>query len=436
MLLQFKFGNFRSFKDVATLSMVASKDKEFQNSHVFQLTDKVNVLRSAAIYGANASGKSNLIDAISFMRNFVLTSSKETVSSEEKINVEPFLLDVESEKEPSTFEVVFNLEKERFRYGFQLNSEKVINEWLFCAFDGKARESQLFIRENTNDFDVKPAFKGAKKIKELRVKENVLFLSLCSQLGVELANKIVSLFFFKIGIISGAEPTGYRNFTKEKMNDHEYMNFFIELLSIAGTGINGLEKQEAKYTEKDLPDGLNDETRLKLLNMSKIDVFTKHNMFDKDGKIVGEVVFNMENQESEGTHQLFCLAGPLFDTIKNNRIMIVDEFSTKLHPKLARAIIDFFHNIGEGEVFSNSSSQIIFATHNTDIMTNRFFRRDQVYFVDKNHKESSILYSLADFKLGKPRKDASFNKDYIAGKYGAVPSIGSLDDLKGLTNGK
>jgi len=435
MLLQFKFGNFRSFKDITTLSMVASKDKEFQNSHVFQLSDKMNVLRSAAIYGANASGKSNLIEAIYFMIDFVLTSSQ-TVSSEERINVEPFLLDDKSDKEPSTFEVIFILENDRFRYGFQLDSEKVVNEWLFCAFDGKARESQLFIRENTNDFDIKPAFKGAKKIKELTVKKNTLFLSLCSQLGVDLANKIISSFFLRIGIISGAESTGYRIFTKEKMSDNEYMAFFKELLSKTGTGIKELEKQETKYSEKDFPDGLNEETKSKLLNMPKIDVFTKHSKFNNDGKIIGEAVFNMENQESEGTHQLFCLAGPLFDTIKNNRIMIVDEFSTKLHPKLARAVIDFFHNIGKGAEFSNSSAQLIIATHNTDIMTNRFFRRDQIYFVDKNNKESSTLYSLADFKLGKPRKDASFNKDYIAGKYGAVPSIGSLDDLRELINGK
>lgn len=142
MLLQFKFRNFRSFKDITALSMVASKDKEFQNSHVFQLSDKMNVLRSAAIYGANASGKSNLIEAIYFMKNFVLTSSQ-TVSSEEKINVEPFLLDDKSDKEPSTFEVIFILENDRFRYGFQLDSEKVVNEWLFCAFNGKARESHL-----------------------------------------------------------------------------------------------------------------------------------------------------------------------------------------------------------------------------------------------------------------------------------------------------
>lgn len=434
MLLQFKFGNFRSFKDIATLSMVASKDKKFQESHVFQLTDKVNVLRSAAIYGANASGKSNLIKAIMFMRRFVLISSKETVSSKEKTNVEPFLLDAESENEPSTFEVVFTIEKDRFRYGFQLNSEKVINEWLFCAFGGKTKESQLFTRENSNDFDVKPAFKGAAKIKkELSVKENVLFLSLCSQLGVEIADKIISQFFSKIGIITGSETIGYEDFTVKKMDEKDYLNFYVELLKKADTGISDLKKTEKIVTEKDLPEEMPENIKKEFLESKIIDVAAKHIKYNKEGDILEEVFFHMGRQESEGTHQLFCLAGPLFNTIKKNRIIIVDEFSTKLHPKLARAIIDFFHNIGKGTDFSNSESQMIIATHNTDIMTNLFFRRDQIYFVDKNNKESSTLYSLSDFKL---RKDSSFNKDYIAGKYGAVPSIGSFDDLKELINGK
>lgn len=436
MLLQFSFGNYRSFKDKATLSMVASKDKEHKNSHVFQLSDKINVLRSAAIYGANASGKSNLIQAIMFMRNFVLTSSKETISSQEKINVDPFLLDIESEKSPSTFEVVFTIEKDRFRYGFQVDSKKVVNEWLFYSLDGKTRESQLFIRENTNDFDVKPSFKGASKIqKELTVKDNILFLSLCSQLGVEIADKIISQFFLKIGIIKGTESVGYECFTVEQMDKKEYLDFYIELLKTADTGISGLKKTEKAVDENDLPDNIPDLLRKKLVEGKVVDVMSRHAKLNESGEDVGDVFFNMEQQESEGTHQLFCLAGPLFDSIKSDRILIVDEFSTKLHPRLVRAIVDLFHNTGKGDEFSNSSAQMIFATHNTDIMTKYFFRRDQIYLVDKNKKESSVLYALSDFQKGKPRKDASYSKDYIAGKYGAVPSIGSLNDLEELING-
>ena len=142
----------------------------------------------------------------------------------------------------------------------------------------------------------------------------------------------------------------------------------------------------------------------------------------ENGRVVGIEEFDLMEDESEGTKKLFAFAGAFLDTLEHDKTLVVDELESSLHPLITRTIIELFNS-------EKTNAQLIFATHDTNLLSNRFFRRDQIWFVEKSHHGSSCLFSLAEYKEGKPRKDASFGKDYILGKYGAIPFLGNFDDL-------
>lgn len=414
MLVQFSVGNFLSFKEVSTLNMMASRIREHQNTNVFYVK-KTKLIKSAVIYGANSSGKSNLFKGLSFMAWFVRNSSKEGQIDEEIDGVEAYRLSTETKDKPSLFEVVFILEGVLYRYGFEVDKEAVRSEWLTYSNNHKD-EHDLFYREG-DYFEISPRFKEGKGIED-RTRNNALFLSVVANFKGEISTNIVR-WFNKIKTVSGLTSHQF-NGIRRKLSDEDFKKKFIDLLRTVNLGIEDISLPE----EEDIPPEIKDFLK-KFHNgdSSKIqiqqDIETLHKKYDEKNNFIGLEKFSLFEEESEGTKKLISLLGPVLDVLANGYILVVDELDAKLHPIMTRFIINLFHD----PEHNLNNAQLIFNSHDTNLLHRKNFRRDQVWFTEKDQYGATDLYSLDDFNV---RNDASLEKDYLLGKYGSIPFIGSF----------
>jgi AAA15 family ATPase/GTPase len=421
MLIEFSVGNYKSFKDVITFSMVAaklsSKNKEIDVSNIFPYKKELNLIKTAALYGANASGKSNFVKAFSFMRSFVINSSKESQATED-IDIDNFKLSTTTESKPSSFEVIFVVDSIRYRYGFEIDREKVHSEWLYRA---KEREINLFLRDSEK-IDSKGPFSEGKGL-ESKTRPNALYLSVCAQWNGEISTEILK-WFRSCGVISGLNDIGYRPYTVQRLEQLDFKERILSFIRQFDFGISDFNVKHTTVTEDSFPKNM-PETLQKFLmeqGMNKTTIFTTHKKFNEHNEYVGDEIFDLDLHESEGTQKAFSFSGPLLDVLAHGKTLIVDELDARLHPIITQAIVQMFHNSD----LNPNNAQLIFVTHDTNLLDNKFFRRDQVWFMEKNKFGATDLYSLVDFKV---RNDASFEKDYISGKYGAIPFLGGITRL-------
>jgi uncharacterized protein len=417
MLVQFSVENYRSFDKKATLNMTAGKGKEL-TEHIIPC-DNLSLLKTAAIYGPNASGKSNLLKAFSFMKRFVVSSMK-TMQSVDEIEVTPFLLNDESRLKPSTFEVVILIDKRIYRYGFSVNRKEVAEEWLYekeCKPNTK--EICLFKRVKQGFEQRSPSFKEGQKRLDSLLGHNTLYISLLDRFNAAISKKIMQWFS---GVNLSEDIFGLSDtivLLEEDMLLKEWVDRFIR---DADVGIKSINHKKEPLTEKmfsfinNLYDNLFDGNKKPPLASDVDRIKTTHSYYSLSDNTFKTVEFDMEAHESEGTKRLFSLAGPLFDSLKKGTVMIIDEIEASLHPFLIDIIINLFQS-NESNV---NGAQLIFTTHNTGLLTNERFRRDEVWFTEKDEMGATDLYPLSDFS---PRKDASFDKEYLKGKYGALPFV-------------
>lgn len=422
MIIEFTVGNFLSFKDKKTLTLEATNITEYKESTV--KSGNYKILKSVVLYGANSSGKSNFIKAMSVMKNIVMTSIEKTSIS--KNNVIPFLLNSETEKLPSFFEVTFLINNIRFRYGFEIDSTAIHGEWLFKLENKK--EIPLFIREK-NGIGLTDDFEEGKGLEE-KTRENALFLSVADQFNGKISGEIIK-WFNNWATISGLSHDNYRGVTlsllEKKKSKEKLLNFFKDL----DLGFQELklkkEKFQRSFLPQDLPTEIFDDIVSDLEGKTIARVSTSHNKFDTLGNQIGFCDFDLRDQESSGTNKVIDISGPIFDTLLDGGILVVDELDAKLHPLMTAAITNLFNS----PEYNINKAQLIFATHDTNLLSYGKFRRDQIYFLEKDKFEASDLYSLIDYKEEgtKIRKDRSFEKDYINGRYGAIPFIGNFEKL-------
>jgi hypothetical protein len=422
MLVEFTVGNFRSFKDHVTLSMVAAKlssrDPKIDENNTFKYDENLTLLKSAAVYGANASGKSNLVNALGFMRWFIINSSKES-QADDPIDFHPFRLDVRTEEAPSFFEAVFLIAGIIYRYGFEVTKQRVESEWLFYSPHG--REAKIFIREN-DEITISRTYKGGEPLKTM-TRSNALYLSVGAQFNNEIATEVLN-WFRNFGVISGLDDIGYSGFTANMFsNNLKYRKNILELIRNSDIGINDVsiekvESSDPKLLPEDMPSEIREYLLKKLKDGGEILNFkTLHNKLCKDGKIE-KISFDLED-ESEGTQKLFHISGPIINTLLEGKILVIDEIEARMHTLLTRNIIKLF----QSEITNPKNAQLLFATHDTNLLSNKLLRRDQIWFVEKDEFGASHLYSLAELKV---RNDSSFEKDYLQGRYGAIPLIGEI----------
>lgn len=404
-LIEFTVGNFLSFKDKKTFSMEASNIRELPGNILE--TGNYKLLKSAAIYGANSSGKSNLIKALEFMQITILGSSK--LNSTDKLNVTPFMLAKDTPSLPSYFEILFLSKEDYYRYGFELDNDTIHTEWLYAAPKGSKKEQALFLRDG-EDIGVSDIFADAKGLEE-RTRSNSLFLAVCDQFNVKQAREIFESIN-NIKILSGVDHALFKGMTDLFMNlQTQLTKDFFQNLQLGFTDINLVTDEEERMKKAK----------------------TTHNVYDSTGKITGEQTFILRKNESAGTNKIFDMAGYILSTLKFGFPLIVDELDAKLHPLLTKKIIEMFHS----PAINKNGAQLIFATHDTNLLGCDCFRRDQIWFTEKDEKEQTDLYSLVEFREPdgtKVRNDRNYEKDYIQGRYGAIPFIGDFSNL--MNHGK
>ena len=408
MLKSFKVKNFKSFKDEVEFSMEKGNTTGFEN---FNTIEEKELLKSALIFGANASGKSNVFLAMAKMKEIVFNSS--TDDTEYQINVDTFKFDVYSKNEPVMFEIDFIQKDIEYIYGFEVLNEKINKEWLKRKIKSTV---PLFIRENSEweSIKISHGFKEAENLKKF-TRQNALFLSIASRFNIEIATEIKEWFKnFKILSSDVLSSSFTLNLLEKELEKTKIVNF----LKTADLGIEDLvvEKEEMSSETVFLPSEIKRTlSEIKEGRLFKPIIKSVHKVYDKENNHSGNVELDF-NFESEGTKKFLTLAGPIIDALENGKVLVIDELSSKLHYQLSDYIVRLFNSIDKNK----NNAQLIFNSHLPLFLDNKEFRKDQIWFVEKDEYGKSKLYSLYDINV---RKDLSYMKGYLLGKFGAVPDI-------------
>ena len=432
MLLEYNFRNYKSFRDFSTLSMIGVKSfKEHEPDNIISI-EKEKILKTAVVYGNNASGKSNLVKGLQSMKEMVKSSFRDAlIEKDSTFQTEKFLLNTETEKAPSLFEVIFIYENTKYKYGFEVGNNTILKEWLYYT---STKETPLFIRERNNYKINKTSFKEGINL-DKKTRENVLFLSLVAQFNGTISNKIIE-WFNNVNFISGIHDKGYGIYTINKLKNDKNFNKWLSLI-LNHLEISNITIEEVDFKEEELNEIIDKTDDEKLKNFitalnklgnqtKKIRISTWHKKYNNNNLLVDTIPFDLEKQESEGTKKFINLLGPWYDTLKKGKILIVDELDSRLHTQLTKNLIELFH------VHNNNSAQLIFTSHDVNLLDKDIFRRDQIWFIEKDQFGSSQLYSLADFKAERVRKTSSFSKNYLNGKYGATSYFKLKDSITKL----
>lgn len=420
MLIQFSVTNYRSIKETQNLSMVATKDDSLQASHCIEtgIPKLPQLVRAAVLYGANASGKSNLISALGFMRRMVETSAM-GIREGQILNISPFRFDSKTLSEPTEFEVTFMENGIRYQYGFALNTQRVVREWLLVYVGNKAQrwfERNYDAEQNKDLWYFGSHFLGGKERGLWRefTRANALFLSTAVNMNNEQLRDIFTWFVDKL-VVVGANELLDISHTMQSIKDDVDKLKIIELLQAADLGITDVQIRTQRI-QVPLPIDLKNDG-MPLASRNEVDVLRV--TLSHQAPNNHSVTFELE-EESYGTQKLFAYAGPLLDVLQHGKVLVCDELDASLHQKMIRFLIDLIHNAD----LNKNNAQLIFSTHNTALLDQEIFRRDQIWFVEKDQEQASHLYPLTDFK---PRKDEALEKGYLRGRYGALPMFGDFD---------
>lgn len=416
MLVEFSVKNYMSIKDEIRLSLVARPSPDRRDTHltipeVIEGVRSTPLVNSTAIYGPNAAGKTNLILALAAMQEIVLRSSQGL----EELPAVPFAFDPDCQTSPTVFEVIFILDGVRYQYGFSVTSSTVIDEWLFAWPRGRV---QMWFERNNGIYDFGQKLIGPKQVWEQATRSNALFLSTAVSLNSKQLKPIFDWFRKTLHI---ATVGGWGNgFTMarcsddshgEDINKHEIINF----LNRSDLSIKDIRIVDEKFTTDQIPVEIPSAAREELVkdlvgkNVQRA-VLTHNTGKEKDFELDLEL-------ESHGTQRIFALAGPWLDILKNGCIVVMDELEDSLHPALVRFLVDNFHN----PLINRNGAQLIFTTHNTSILSQHVFRRDQIWFCERNKGQETQLFPLTQFH---PRmKFENLERSYLTGRYGALPYL-------------
>ncbi|HPO15251.1 MAG TPA: ATP-binding protein [Candidatus Hydrogenedentes bacterium] len=423
MLIEFNVTNYLSFKDKQSLNLTTAYNLDDLPQNVIEDElpgmSGIHFVKGAAIYGANASGKTNLLKAVHFMREYV-TNSATTMKPGQKTEVVPFLLDKGTSKQPSEFEVVFCHKGVRYQYGFSVDKQQIQSEWLHSFPEGKPRK--LFTREydpkkESYKYTYGAHFKTDRSL-EAKTRSNALFLSVGVQFNHSQLMKPYEWFQEHLRVLANHGLTGLSpNFTaKLLLNIPGLENAYTNFLQQADLGIDGIKiKRITADDDFPLPTDISAEMKQDIItqleNEGIIDIKLVHKFSGEDKKID----FDLE-VESAGTQRLFVLLGPLLEVLLNGHCLFMDEMEASMHPLLTKMLIRMMSNAE----LNNKGAQLVFTTHDTTLLDSELLRRDQIWFTEKGPEGGTHLYPLSDYR---PRKDESLQKGYLAGRYGAIPFL-------------
>ena len=397
MLIQFSVENYLSIKDKVVLSLLASRDNEHPE-HLL-LDGSKNYLKSAVIYGANASGKSNVLNAFWFMVNYVLTSHNQQVHK--AIERSPFKFDKETPAHPSSFEVIFTANGIRYAYGFSVTDKAVVEEYLYYYPNG--RQALIFERKDTTDFRFTVDIDEQNTLKD-RTSANKLYLSVASNWSYAKVIPVLE-WFASCQIITKNSVADAYGLEAEQLKDDDYRRVIASMLRVADIGIQSLQVRDSNP-----------------IPTQHSDIFTNidavHTVQDIEGN-TSSYTLNM-TEESDGTNSYFKLIGIVKKALDQGTLLVADEMDAHLHPLLTKHLVSLFNSAE----FNPNGAQLIFTSHNTNLLDLDVLRRDQIWFTEKDEQTAATdLFSLYDFSI---RKDAKVEKGYLIGRYGAIPFIKGL----------
>lgn len=415
MLIQFNFENFRSFRDEVNLDLSATKMTEFSGRVAAVGGEKI--LSVAAIYGANASGKSNIYHAFEYMSEYVINSFRYGDEGETfaQYRPTPFLFDSTSENAESCFEVYFTMPEDKtektYNYGFCVGKEGITEEWLNTKAKSARKFSQVFYRSE-DELDLSGLPKNSRNNIEISLERQVLVVSLGAKLKIAKCKGIRDWFYANEFADFGDAVSNFflsRRLPKGFVKDKDVQKKVVEYFASFDEHIQDFDIEKAQY-EGDTKD-----------EIYKINALHKK----IDSKEMAQIPLG---EESAGTLKMFALYPELQEVLSKGSVFFIDELNARLHPLLVRNFVLTFLN---PEININHA-QLIFTTHDTWQLSNQLLRRDEIWFTEKNKEGLSSLYSLADFldEDGvKIRKDENYEKNYLVGKYGAIPVLKSIDIL-------
>ena len=418
MILEFTVKNFLSIKDEVTLSMVASKDSSFEDNLLpYEDGKKIkNALKTVVIYGANASGKTNVLRALQFF-SWLINNSHE-MQQGRKIPRDAFKLDNEYKNEPSEFQIIFIHNNIKYLYGFSVTEDEVIDEYLYYYPNG--RQSLIFERERDN-YKFTIDVERQSELKNKFHSKNKLFIAIESLWEYEKAKIPFEWLNNYLQVLINHDRL--EAYTGSSMHDNEKINLLVKkYIKSADVGIDDIDVNMRKSDDiinSDVFKLLSEDAKSNLLkevqDANIIDIKMIHKAKDKNGNIIS-YKFDLD-EESDGTQKFFGLLGPWIDALLNGYTIIIDELDIRLHTLLVKKLMEMFLDPD----VNKKNAQLIFTTHDTNLLDSDLLRRDQIWFTEKKEDKSTDLYSLYDF--GGVRKNISIEKGYLQGKYGAIPVL-------------
>jgi uncharacterized protein len=411
MLIEFAIANFRSIRDEQRLSLVAGSGGEHGDTNTLtpdmaSSGKPLRLLRSAAIYGPNAAGKSNLLRAMQTMRRIVLTSQQELAA----LPVVPFRFDGTSQREPTLFEVVILLDGVRYQYGFSATADRVHDEWLFAFPKGRAQrwfERSIADKPNVQQFSFGDNLNGDKEVWRRATRHNSLFLTTASSLNS--AQLLPIYHWFERNFVNLGLDQHYPMTSITKIGDGAAGQPLLDFLRAADLAVEAIRLKEEQTPNLGAVERVFSSLRIdnvRLVHQSA------------DG---AEVELGLAD-ESEGTQKMFAFAGPWLDALAAGRTLAVDELHDNLHPLLVRYLVELFHS----PKTNPKGAQLIFTTHETSILSQDIFRRDQIWFCERDEHQATRLFPLTDFH---PRKGLeNLERSYLSGRYGALPYLRSVSE--------
>lgn len=419
MLIEFTVENFRSIKGRQTLSLLSSGKVSEHPENLIITKDNLRVNKSTIIYGRNASGKTNFLMAMKALE-FLVRRSVHFKIDQEIQPYEPFKLDKNSSDKPISLEIDFIAKDNvRYKYSVSFSKSEIIHESLF--YYPKGQPAKLFMRENKKPIIFGTSIKGDRRSVEKQLLSNQLFLSKGANSNIEQL-KIPYLFFNKYifaRIYSDFDfddslINSYTRAIAEK-KDTKLKENLDKLIRIADTGISSIIVNEVAVDKIKFPDGLSEDAKRRIIDRNKYEIKTIHKIYN-EGITSGEITFDLHD-ESMGTIKLLAVGGMILDALSDGTVLIIDELDKSLHPLLTRVLIKLFHN----SITNPNNAQLIFATHDVSLMDKELFRRDQIWFTEKEIDGATKLYSLSDIKG--VRKEYSYEKWYLSGRFGGTPVI-------------
>ena len=409
MLIELQVKNFRSFRGPAVFSMAKTAGAELADTHTFesQALATPSLLKSAAVYGPNASGKTNLVYALVIMKGLVTLPFRE----DEPMPVSPFRLDANSRKQPCEFEVIFVSEGVRYQYGFSVTEERFTGEWLLAYPHGRPQrliDRKYDAKSESYVWGSMTKLAGPRKLLQEATRRNALFLSTAVHLNNEHLRPVFDWFDKTLCIVGSAGPRA--DYSMELCKQPEGKESILAFLRANDINIDDISIEEKQAGLENFSGDMPDTERQKVLQGLSARAYSLY-------KLKNDRMEKFEwVDESEGTKKLFEFAGPVLEILKEGCVVIVDDLDRHLHPALVGFLVQLFHNT---EV-NMENAQLVFTTHDTSILNQKMFRRDQIWFCDKGRDRATELFPLTDFS---PRKTENIEYGYLSGRYRAFPHI-------------